>query len=166
MAEDIMNLLMQSYTNNARAQTQNMNSAGQNINNMSTFTSNHNMRNIPSSAKPFFEKELKEIEKINNQELKRYESLYKKELELHEYSLKFKKDLYEQESKHYKNIFNLQTGIHEQLVNYKENERNIYKEISKNGKITLQNQFELYSLKVKEQELEKQTAEYKIKKFE
>ena len=166
MAEDIMNLLVQSYNDNAREQAQNMNSAGRTINKMSTFTSNYDTRNIPSSAKPFFEKELKEIEKINNQELKRYESLYKKELELHEYSLKFKKDLYEQESKHYKNIFNLQTGIHEQLVNYKENERNIYKEISKNGKITLQNQFELYSLKVKEQELEKQTAEYKIKKFE
>lgn len=166
MAEDIMNLLVQSYTNNAKAQSQTMNSAGKSINDMSTFTSKHDMKNIPSSAKSFFEKELKKIEKINNQELKRYESLYKKELELHQYSLKFKKDLYEQESKHYKNIFNLQTGIHEQLVNYKESERNIYKEISKNGKITLQNQFELYSLKIKEQELEKQTAEYKIKKFE
>ena len=94
MAEDIMNLLVQSYNDNAREQAQNMNSAGRTINKMSTFTSNYDTRNIPSSAKPFFEKELKEIEKINNQELKRYENLYKKELELHQYSLKFKKDLW------------------------------------------------------------------------
>ena len=108
----------------------------------------------------------KNIEKIKQLEAERFETLFENELNAGKYSQKVKADLLKQEISHYTSLYNLNKELHTKQTEILEAERDVYAGINEKGKITLQNQAELYTLKIKEQNLEKQTAEYRIKKFE
>ena len=111
-------------------------------------------------------KVIRAINKIEKEEAKRFENLYKKELESGKYQQKVRADLLQQESQHYTDQYNLKKGLHTKYVNYLEEERDVRERIAKNGKVSLRDASELYSLKVKQQRLERETAEYQIKLFE
>ena len=155
MADDILKALTDSYS-----------SVNTNIDNDKQSINQAVGKTVATRRIREYTEELNKIKDIRNAEAERYKELYKAELNAGKYSQKVKADLLKQEISHYTSLYNLNKQLHEKQTALLEAERNVYKSISDKGKITLQNQFELYSLKVKEQELEKQTAEYKIKKFE
>lgn len=155
MADDILKALTDSYS-----------SVNTNIDNDKQSINQAVGKTVATRRMREYTEELNKIKDIRNAEADRYKELYKAELNAGKYSQKVKADLLKQEISHYTSLYNLNKQLHEKQTALLEAERNVYKSISDKGKITLQNQFELYSLKVKEQELEKQTAEYKIKKFE
>ena len=155
MADDILKALTDSYS-----------SVGTNIDNDKQNINHAVGQTVATRRMKEYTEELKKIKEIRNAEANRYKELYKAELNAGKYSQKVKADLLKQEISHYTSLYNLNKQLHEQQTAVLEAERDVYKNINDSGKITLKNQFELYSLKTKEQELEKQTAEYKIKKFE
>lgn len=155
LADDILKALTDSYS-----------SATSNIDNDKQTVNQTVGRTVATKRMKEYAEELKNIKDIRKAEADRYKELYKAELNAQKYSQKVKADLLKQEISHYTSLYNLNNDLHKKQTALLEAERNVYKNINDNGKITLKNQSELYSLKLKEQQLEKQTAEYKIKKFE
>ena len=155
LADDILKALTDSYS-----------SATSNIDNDKQTVNQTVGRTVATKRMKEYAEELKNIKDIRKAEADRYKELYKAELNAQKYSQKVKADLLKQEISHYTSLYNLNNDLHKKQTALLEAERDVYKNINDNGKITLKNQSEIYSLKLKEQQLEKQTAEYKIKKFE
>lgn len=155
MADDILKALSDSYSN----ASSNMDSDKKNVNEAVGKT-------VATKRMTEYRKELDDIKKVRNAEADRYKELYKAELNAGKYSQKVKADLLKQEISHYTSLYNLNKELHTKQTEILEAERDVYAGINEKGKITLQDQAKLYTLKIKEQNLEKQTAEYKIKKFE
>lgn len=155
MADDILKALSDSYSN----ASSNMDSDKKNVNEAVGKT-------VATKRMKEYAQELENIKKVRNAEADRYKELYKAELNAGKYSQKVKADLLKQEISHYTSLYNLNKELHTEQTKILEAERDVYAGITEKGKITLHNQFELYSLKIKEQNLEKQTIEYRIKQFE
>lgn len=155
MAYDILKALSDSYSN-----------ASSNMDNDKTNVNEAVGKTVATKRMTEYRKELDDIKKVRNAEADRYKELYKAELNAGKYSQKVKADLLKQEISHYTSLYNLNKELHTKQTEILEAERDVYAGINEKGKITLQDQAKLYTLKIKEQNLEKQTAEYKIKKFE
>lgn len=155
MADDILKALSDSYSN-----------ASSNMDNDKTNVNEAVGKTVATKRMTEYRKELDDIKKVRNAEADRYKELYKAELNAGKYSQKVKADLLKQEISHYTSLYNLNKELHTKQTEILEAERDVFAGINEKGKITLQNQAELYTLKIKEQNLEKQTIEYRIKQFE
>lgn len=113
-----------------------------------------------------FRNELNMIATFAKNERKIFKEIANEEAKQHQLSLKYKNDIYKREQQHYINIYNLKTGLFEKEVKHQEELRDIYKRISEGDRATLGNLAEIYTKRKQIEKVEKESLEYRAKKFE
>lgn len=121
---------------------------------------------ITSGYKTEFRNDLITIQRFAEQERKVFKEIAKEEAKLHQLSLKYKNDIYKKEQQHYVNIYNLKQGLFEKEVKHQEELRDIYERIASGDRATLGNLAEIYTKRKQIEKVEKESLEYRAKKFE
>ena len=121
--------------------------------------------NLSGEFDNYFENARQQIDQLKIKETERYRNLFK----LHESQNKLVQEAKIKEAnqaiKIAKEMYSLNKGNLEKYTNLSNDLANVYETIAKNDKITLGNLAEIYTLRRKQEEWEKNTIEYREQQF-
>lgn len=120
---------------------------------------------ITNGYKTIYKNDLDIIQRFADKQKSVFKEIADEEAKLHQLSLQYKRDIFKQESQHYDNIYNLKTGMYKREVSFLERERDIREKIAKDGKTTLGDLAELYTLEREREKERKKSIEAQQEQF-